>query len=133
MSLPCPACLAAPFLACLIFTDTTGMSGVAAGAVVGGVFFVGIAGGGTGTSWITTKTGMKNPSTLGNVMLFLGLFYLLCLLVVPAYLQAQDAPVFTTATTDPTSMLLALTLMAALILLGALVDRVRRTTHHGGK
>jgi predicted transporter len=133
MSLPCPACLAATFLACLIFTDTTGMSGVAAGAVVGGVFFVGIAGGGTGTSWITTKTGMKNPSTLGNVMLFLGLFYLLCLLVVPAYLQAQDAPVFTTATTDPTSMLLALTLMAALILLGALVDRVRRTTHHGGK
>jgi len=133
MSLPCPACLAATFLACLLFTDTTGMSGVAAGAVVGGIFFAGIVGGGAGTSWITTKTGTKNPSTLGNVMLFLGLFYLLCLLIVPAYLQAQDAPAFTTTTTDPAGMLAAFILMATLILLGALVDRVRRTTHHGGR
>ncbi|CCJ35143.1 putative transporter [Methanoculleus bourgensis MS2] len=132
MSLPCPACLAATFLACLLFTDTTGMSGVAAGAIVGGIFFAGIAGGGAGTNWIATKTGTKNPSTLGNIMLFLGLFYLLCLLIVPAYLQAQDAPAFSTAT-DPAGMLLALTLMVALILLGALIDRVRRTPHHGGR
>lgn len=132
MSFPCPACLAATFLACLLFTDTTGMSGVAAGAIVGIIFFIGFAGGGVGTSWITTKTGTKNPSTLGNVMLFLGLFYLLCLLIVPAYLQAQDAPAFSTAT-DPAGMLLALTLMVALILLGALIDRVRRTPHPGGR
>ena len=132
MSLPCPACLAATFLACLFFTETTGMSGIVAGAVTGGVFFAGSAGGGAGTNWIATKTGTKNPSTLGNIMLFLGLFYLLCLLIVPAYLQAQDAPAFSTAT-DPAGMLLALTLMVALILLGALIDRVRRTPHHGGR
>mgnify|MGYP000865096530 CR=1 FL=1 len=134
MSLPCPACLVATFLACLIFTDTTGVSGVAAGAVVGGIFFAGIAGGGAGTSWITTKTGTKNPSTLGNVMLFLGLFYLLCLLVVPAYLQAQDAPACGTATTDLAGMLPAFGLMAALILLGAFADRVRHAaTRPGGR
>ena len=74
MSLPCPACLAATFLACLFFTEIAGVSGIVAGAVAGGIFFAGIVGGGAGTSWITTKTGTKNPSTLGNVMLFLGLF-----------------------------------------------------------
>ncbi|MDD4566810.1 MAG: DUF2162 domain-containing protein [Methanoculleus chikugoensis] len=133
MSLPCPACLAATFLSCLFFTETTGMSGIVAGAVAGGVFFAGVAGGGVSTSWITTKTGTKNPSTLGNVMLFLGLFYLLCLLLVPAYLQAQDAPAFN-VTTDPNGMLLALALMGILILLGALADRVRHAvTHPGGR
>lgn len=133
MSLPCPACLAATFLACLFFTETAGVSGITAGAVAGGIFFAGIIGRGAGTSWITTKTGTKNPSTLGNVMLFLGLFYLLCLLVVPAYLQAQSAPAFSTAT-DPTGMLAAFGLMAALILLGALADRLRHAaTRPGGR
>lgn len=132
MSLPCPACLAATFLACLFFTEIAGVSGIVAGAVAGGIFFAGIVGGGAGTSWITTKTGTKNPSTLGNVMLFLGLFYLLCLLVVPAYLQAQSAPTLSTAA-DPAGMLPAFGLMAALILLGAFADRVRRATHRGGR
>ncbi|KLK88707.1 transporter [Methanoculleus sediminis] len=132
MSLPCPACLAATFLSCLIFTDIAGVSGVAAGAVVGGVFLVGTLVGGAGTSWITKKANMKNPSTLGNVMLFLGLFYLLCLLLVPAYLQAQDAPAFGIAT-DPAGMLLALVLMTALIAFGALADRIRHTVDHGGR
>ena len=66
-------------------------------------------------------------------MLFLGLFYLLCLLLVPAYLQAQDAPAFNVAT-NSSGMLLALALMGILILLGALADRVRHTvTHPGGR
>ncbi len=133
MALPCPACLAATFLACLFFTETTGMNGIVAGAVAGGVFFAGIVGGGAGTSWITTRTGTKNPSTLGNAMLFLGLFYLLCLLLVPAYLQAQDAPVFNVAT-NSSGMPLALALMGTLILLGALADRIRHAiTHPGGR
>lgn len=132
VSLPCPACLAATFLSCLVFTNTTGVSGVAAGAVIGGVFFAGIAGGGAATSWITKKAGMDNPSTLGNVMLFLGLFYLLCLLLVPAYLQTPNAPVFGIAT-DPTGMLLALVLMIALIVIGALADRVRHTVERDGR
>lgn len=132
VSLPCPACLAATFLSCLVFTSTTGVGGVAAGAVIGGVFFAGIAGGGAATSWITKKAGMDKTSTLGNVMLFLGLFYLLCLLLVPAYLQAQDAPAFGIAT-DPSGMLLALVLMTALIAFGALADRIRHTMERGGR
>jgi predicted transporter len=132
MSLPCPACLAATFLSCLVFTSTTGVSGVAAGGVIGGVFFAGIAGGGAATSWITRKAGMDNPSTLGNVMLFLGLFYLLCLLLIPAYLQAQDAPAFGIAT-DPVGMLRALVLMTALIAFGVFTDRIRHTAERGGR
>ncbi len=132
MSLPCPACLAATFLSCLILTDTTGISGIAAGAIIGGLLFAGIAGGSMGISWIAAKTGMKNPSTLGNVMLFLGLFYLLCPLVVPAYLQAQDVP-SVSITTDPAGMLLAFGLMAALVLLGVLIDRLRHATNYGGR
>ncbi|RXE56840.1 transporter [Methanoculleus taiwanensis] len=132
LSLPCPACLAATFLSCLILTDTTGISGIAAGAVIGGMLFAGIAGGSAGISWIAARTGVKNPSTLGNVMLFLGLFYLLCPLVVPAYLQAQNAPAFS-ITADSPGMLLAFGLMAALILLGILIDRIRHPANYGGR
>jgi predicted transporter len=132
MSLPCPACLAATFLSCLVLTNTTGISGIAAGTVIGVMLFAGIAAGSAGISWIATKTGMKNPSTLGNVMLFLGLFYLLCPLAVPAYLQAQNTPTFS-ITTDPSGMLTAFGLMAVLILLGILIDRIRHPVKYGGK
>lgn len=90
MSLPCPACIAATFLACLILSNATGTEGFRVGALVGIVFFVGILLVSFVVSYSAGMLGKKNPSTLGNTMIILGLFYLLCPLIIPAYLDAQN-------------------------------------------
>jgi predicted transporter len=89
LSLPCPACIAATFLACLVLADATGIAGFQIGALVGLIFFGGILLTSFGISYGAGKLGKKNPSTLGSSMIVLGLFYLLCPLIIPAYIDAQ--------------------------------------------
>lgn len=89
MSLPCPACIAATFLACLVLSDVTGTSGFRIGALIGLIFFIGIVLTSFAISFSATRLGKKNPSTLGSSMIVLGLFYLLCPLIIPAYIDAQ--------------------------------------------
>jgi len=89
MSLPCPACIAATFLACLVLANATGTDGFRVGALVGLVFFAGILLSSLVVSYGSSMIGKKNPSTLGTAMILLGLFYLLCPLIIPAYLDAQ--------------------------------------------
>jgi predicted transporter len=89
LSLPCPACIIATFLACLVLSDITGITGLEVGAVIGAIFFCGILVASFSVSYLAALTGKKNPSTLGSVMIMLGLFYFLCPLLIPAYIQAQ--------------------------------------------
>jgi predicted transporter len=89
LSLPCPACIAATFLACLVLADLTGITGFEIGAIVGLIFFLGILLTSFTISYFAGKLGKKTPSALGSAMIVLGLFYLLCPLIIPAYIDAQ--------------------------------------------
>ncbi|MCK4270215.1 MAG: DUF2162 domain-containing protein [Methanogenium sp.] len=92
LSLPCPACLTATFLACLVLTDVTEIGGAGVGVVTGIIFFAGITGSALCISWTASRLNRKNPSTLGNIMIVLGLFYLLCPLIIPAYIESKNVP-----------------------------------------
>jgi len=87
LSVPCPACLAATFLSCTALAGLLEVTGWKVGVVVGFVFFVSIA-------VLSTTVGNmgKTPSSLGNAMIFVGLFYIFSILLIPAYLKAQSTP-----------------------------------------
>ncbi|MDK2973780.1 MAG: hypothetical protein PWP08_151 [Methanofollis sp.] len=89
-SVPCPACMTATFLACIVLTDASGISGIAVSGIVALLLFAGITISALGISWAGTRSGWKNPSTLGSAMIMLGLFYMLCPLFIPAYIEAQQ-------------------------------------------
>ncbi|MCK9277744.1 MAG: DUF2162 domain-containing protein, partial [Methanoculleus sp.] len=78
------------------------------------------------------KMSRKHPSTLGSVMIFLGLFYLLCPLIIPAYIEAQQMPEFSVAV-DCSGALMGLALLAVPIVLGAFVHRSRQFHLKGGQ
>jgi predicted transporter len=83
MAVPCPACLAATFLASSILSSVTGIDGLRIGLWVGTTFLLGIS----ITAFTTRK--FRKPSTLGSAMVFLGLFYLLSIILIPAYLKLR--------------------------------------------
>lgn len=84
LSLPCPACLAASFISCSFLAGLVDIDPWKTGALVGLLFFISIA------AFSTILGGMQgSPSTLGNAMIFLGLFYILSILLIPAYIESQ--------------------------------------------
>jgi predicted transporter len=87
LSVPCPACLAATFLSCSALAGLLEVAGWKVGAIVGLIFFASIA----ILSTTVSKVG-KAPSALGNAMIFVGLFYILSMLLIPAYLKTQSTP-----------------------------------------
>lgn len=86
LSFPCPACLAATFLSCSFLVGLIDVASWKIGLVVGVVFFVAIS----GISEVLRKS-HRTPSDMGSAMIILGLFYILSMLVIPAYLGAKVA------------------------------------------
>jgi len=91
LSIPCPVCLAAIFLACTSLVTMTEIANWKIGVMVGATFFVGIC----ATSFVLQRV-RKSPASLGTAMIFVGLFYLLSIILIPAYLQAKtvESPEF---------------------------------------
>ncbi len=85
ISVPCPVCLTALFVSCMILASTLGWGGLRIGALVGFVFFVTVL----SSSWIFRKM-HRTPEDLGAVMMFLGIFYLLGSMLVPAYIKSKQ-------------------------------------------
>jgi len=84
LSMPCPACLAASFISCSFLAGLVDIDPWKIGALVGLIFFFCIA------AFSTVLGRIKGtPSSLGNVMIFLGIFYILSILLIPAYLNSQ--------------------------------------------
>ncbi len=84
LSLPCPACLAASFISCSFLAGMVGIDTWKIGALVGLLFFICIA------IFSTALRKIKGtPSSLGNAMILLGLFYILSILLIPAYFNSQ--------------------------------------------
>ncbi|MFZ2071445.1 MAG: DUF2162 domain-containing protein [Halobacteriota archaeon] len=128
LSVPCPACLAATFLACFMLTEFTNFNDFLVGPAVGALFFVGI----TITSFSANKF-RRSPSTLGNLMMFIGLFYILSILLIPAYIQAKSIPV-PGSSVDYREIFLSFLMTALLIGVGFLMDKHKRLKKaKGGK
>ena len=86
LSFPCPACMAATFLSCSFLVGVLNVASWMIGLAVGIVFFVSII----GLSELFRK-GHRTTSDLSKAMIVLGLFYILSMLVVPAYLGSKIA------------------------------------------
>jgi predicted transporter len=84
LSMPCPACLAASFISCSFLAGLVDIDPWKIGALVGILFFSCIA------VFSTTLGRIKGtPASLGNAMIFIGIFYILSILLIPAYLNSQ--------------------------------------------
>jgi predicted transporter len=123
LSVPCPACLAATFLACFMLTEFTNFNDFLVGPAVGALFFVGI----TATSFSANRF-RKSPSTLGNVMLFIGLFYILSILLIPAYIQSKSV-IVPEIPMELGKMAISLIFMGSLIIIGYLGRRTKWKSH----
>ncbi|MEZ5335470.1 MAG: DUF2162 domain-containing protein [Methanolobus sp.] len=84
ISVPCPVCLTALFVSCMILASTLEVSGWKVGVLVGLTFFISVI----SSTWVFRKMN-KTPEDLGTAMMFLGIFYLLGAMVVPAYIKAK--------------------------------------------
>lgn len=97
MVLPCPVCMAALLVSCVALSTVVELDGIVIGALVGIVFVLSI---------LLTTFVMKNlskmtqklhinfagtPDTLGAIMVFIGLFYLIAAIMIPAYIGASAA------------------------------------------
>jgi predicted transporter len=91
LSLPCPVCLGALAASCLILASTIEVSGLKIGFLVGSAFFISIV----GSSFLFRKLG-KTPETLGSIMMMLGIFYLLGIMLIPAYMQTKQMNISST-------------------------------------
>jgi predicted transporter len=90
ISIPCPVCLTALFISCMILASSLQTTGFRVGILVGAVFFVSII-----TSTFVFRKMNRDPEDLGTVMMFLGIFYLLGAMIVPAYIKAKQLNIST--------------------------------------
>jgi len=84
LSLPCPVCLSALFIATTMLAAALDLSGIVIGVMVGSIFFLSAL----ASSFSFRRLG-KTPETLGSVMMFVGIFYMLGAVLVPAYMQSK--------------------------------------------
>lgn len=85
LSMPCPACLAASFISCSFLAEIAKIDAWKIGVVVGLLFFFSIA----AFSGFLGRI-KRAPSAMGHAMIFLGLFYLMSMLIIPSYLNSQE-------------------------------------------
>lgn len=118
ISIPCPVCLTALFMSCMILASSLGTSGLKVGALVGIVFFVSVV-----SSTFVFKKMKRSPEDLGTVMMFLGIFYLLGAMIVPAYIKAKklDIPVISGGEFE----ILPLLIFSMFIVGGFVLDKMR--------
>ena len=126
LSLPCPVCMVALFLACTVLAGAIDRSNIVIGLIVGSVFFVGISLSAFSVKFLAKRFGCRNPSALGTAMILFGLFYLLSPIVIPAYIQAQTAPIHHIPI-DMGETLLSVALMAVLGIIGFAGHRYKRS------
>ncbi|WP_406657979.1 DUF2162 domain-containing protein [Methanolobus sp. ZRKC2] len=85
ISIPCPVCLTALFVSCMILASSLEISGWKVGIIVGIVFFLSVI-----SSTFVFRKLNRSPEDLGTVMMFLGIFYMLGAMLVPAYIKAKQ-------------------------------------------
>lgn len=120
LSLPCPVCLGALAVSCILLASALEISGMKIGLLVGSAFFISIV----GSSFLFRKLG-KTPDTLGGIMMMLGIYYMLGLMFIPAYMQAKSMSV---SSGGDKIAILPLLVCGAIVLASFFLANVRR--HH---
>ncbi len=87
LSMPCPACMAATFLSCGAVAEISGISPLKISLAVGMMLFITIF----VISSLLRRYQLK-PSVIGNIMLLIGGFYILSILLLPAYINMKSLP-----------------------------------------
>jgi len=118
ISLPCPVCLTALFISCMLLATTLEMSGLMIGFLVGIVFFVSVV----ATSFLCKKLN-KTPETLGNIMMILGIYYLMGAILVPAYIRTKQMNI--PAYHAPPVEILPFVVFAIFIASGVVLEKIR--------
>ena len=117
LSLPCPVCLAAIFIACSILAANLGIGGVTIGIIIGVTFAAFTIG-----SALILKRLNKSPGALGDVMIFIGLFYILGAILMPAYMSTKELQI-TPTHFDLAGTVIPLFVLALVIVMGFVIDR----------
>ncbi len=125
LSIPCPMCLIATFLACLALSKLTTINNLWIGIFVGVMFFLSIFSFSFVISSVSNALRIKNPSVLGNVMLLFGLFYLLSILIIPAYIQTQNV-LIPNMTINMRDVIHSSIIMSSFVILGFVIDAYKR-------
>ena len=118
ISLPCPVCLTALFFSIMLLASTLEVNGYLIGIGVGVVFFVTVV----VLSLFFERLG-KTPESLGSVMTFLGIFYLMGAIIAPAYMRTKqmNLPAFT----GPEVEILPFVVFAIFIIGGFVLNHIR--------
>ncbi|NPE29903.1 DUF2162 domain-containing protein [Methanococcoides sp. SA1] len=118
ISLPCPVCLTALFISCMLLASYIDRSGTLIGLLVGVVFFISVV----STSLLCKKLG-KTTETLGNIMMILGIYYLMGAIIVPAYIKTKqmNIPQYTAPPMD----ILPFVVFAVFIAGGFVLNKIR--------
>ena len=111
ISLPCPVCLTALFISCMLLATTLEMSGLMIGFLVGIVFFVSVV----ATSFLCKKLN-KTPETLG-------IYYLMGAILVPAYIRTKQMNI--PAYHAPPVEILPFVVFAIFIASGFVLEKIR--------
>ena len=119
LSVPCPVCLTVLFMTCTMLAATLDLSGMVIGIIVGSVFFFSAL-----ASSFSFRRWGKTPETLGTVMMFLGIFYVLSAVLIPAYMQTK-AITLPSLTVDMGTMVTSITILFIIIMAGYV-------SHHRG-
>ncbi len=119
LSLPCPVCLGALAVSCILLASALEISGLKIGLLVGSAFFIAIV----GSSFLFRKLG-KTPDTLGGIMMMLGIYYMLGLMFIPAYMQTKSMSV--SSSEGDTIAVLPLLICGAVILASFFLANIRR-------
>ena len=117
LSLPCPVCLAAIFIACSILASNIGLGGIAIGIIVGVTFSVFVI-----VSSLFFRRLGKTPAALGDAMIFIGLFYILGALLMPAYMKTKQLEI-TSGNFDLAGTVVPLIALLFIIAIGFAIDR----------
>ena len=89
ISMPCPVCLGALAVSCMLLSENLNFSGIKIGLLVGIAFFTAVVASSFLFRFGKTRLGMT-PETMGSAMMLLGIYYLLGALLIPAYMKTKQ-------------------------------------------
>jgi predicted transporter len=122
ISMPCPVCLGALAVSCMLLSESLNFSGLKIGLLVGIAFFTAVVASSFLFRFGKTHLG-KTPETMGSAMVLIGIYYLLGALLIPAYMKTKQmnlAPMQTGETG-----LLPLLAFGVIVLAGFFLGHVR--------
>lgn len=122
ISMPCPVCLGALAVACMLLSESLNFSGLKIGFLVGIAFFISVVASSFLFRFGKTHCG-KTPETMGSAMMLIGIYYLLGALLIPAYMKTKQMNLAPMQTGD--TGLLPLLVFGAIILAGFFLGHVR--------